>query len=120
MFRVTALVVALILATASSALAERPGPLGKALSTTSVRRALPPTPPGGSGPAQTPPTKKASHPVRNGALIGAGIGLVLGIVAVTNAGECPPGRSCSTAGAGAPVAMIYGAGIGAIVGLILR
>lgn len=55
------------------------------------------------------------HPAKFGALVGAAIGAVVGIVSVATL-DCPPTRSCSTAGVALLAFPLYGAGAGAIVG----
>ena len=116
MFRVAALIPVLIVVMASTAFTQSRGGLSAALSPAAIRSVLPPLQP---TPAPNPLVKKEAHPVRNLALIGAGIGLIIGVVAMNGAvDDCPVGRSCSTAGVGVPFAVMSGAAIGALLGLV--
>jgi hypothetical protein len=114
MFRVTSLILVAVLTTAGTAFAQRRGPLAKALSTESVRLALPP-----AQDAAPPPAQKTSHPVRKGFLIGSAVGIAVGIVSMNSAiDNCPSGRSCSTAPVGVPFYMLLGAGVGSVIGWV--
>lgn len=61
----------------------------------------------------------AKHPVKFGALVGAGIGAVIGIAAYKNV-ECPTGRVCPMAGGALLFYPALGAGIGALFGSAAR
>lgn len=112
MVRLSALILVSVLATPGAALAQRRGPLANALSTESVRLALPP-----SRDAAPPPAQKTSHPIRKGFLIGSAVGLVVGIASMNSAVDnCPSGRSCSTAPAGVPFYLLLGGGVGSFIG----
>ena len=58
------------------------------------------------------------HPVKAGALIGAGVGLVVGITLAATA-TCPPTRTCSTAGAAVFFYPMLFAPLGALVGQVV-
>ena len=60
------------------------------------------------------------HPVGFGALAGAGVGLVSGLVAAS--GDCNPNvdTGCSTEGGAVIIQPLLGAGVGALVGLIVK
>jgi len=111
---VIVVVAALVFATSGVAFGQQPGPLARVLSTSAVRRALPPL---HVVPAQSPPAASRPHPIRKGFLIGTGVGFVVGYLSMKHAvDDCPAGRSCSTAGAAVPGWMILGAGVGAFAG----
>ncbi len=117
MARHLAILVVFVFATSGTTFAQRSGPLVDALSTRSVRLALPPA----QAAAPAPVARKTSHPIRKGFLIGSLVGLVVGIVSAnTGLNEpCPSGRSCSTQGLAVlavPSFLVLGAAVGSVVG----
>lgn len=59
------------------------------------------------------------HPVKFGALVGAGIGAVVGIIAFKTA-DCPTGRVCSTRAVALTFYPTVGSGLGALLGLVAK
>lgn len=89
--------------------------LKSSLAAAALRPPLPPA--AATGQAAALKAKRFKHPVRYGALIGGLGGAAAGYVGMKSATEnCPPGRSCSTAGIAVMMGAMVGSGLGAIAG----